>query len=406
MQLLNTIFKSCDRTLSMKLSAQDIQHFINLHLSQKQPRTPACKIFVSLFAGLAQQKLTGERGSYIDHLQFSDFMMVVMPAAKFKLRYQTLFKNMQPVYDLQRQQVSSGKTLQIIATILDLWIEFIHQLGQMQLGMACQELWAAIAGKKKQWTQSDLFSYLLNLPVIYSTSDTENIFRCLQMDKTAIQADIEDFMAIVSLATKQSAPPKPRQKKSRRSSVNSQQKSHRSSIRSHKSLPSNHKPAHKPLSRKSSTASNQAPSRASLTSQGAQPPATVYDRRVSRDLLNTRVARAGPSGVTPQERQNSVESLLYVESSTENESPLKKSLPKRNEQSYKRHILRSDTTSSNDGDDYRQGFISKTQHGQELKSGFVDLRSSKNQTINLQQSQRLKQYQVPTTGYQTTTRYS
>lgn len=30
------------------------------------------------------------------------------------------------------------------------------------------------------------------------------------MDKTAIQADIEDFMAIVSLATKQSAPPKPR----------------------------------------------------------------------------------------------------------------------------------------------------------------------------------------------------
>ena len=71
-------------------------------------------------------------------------------------------------------------------------------------------MWAKIRRSKKEVTQTEFYSYLLNLPVIFSTRDAELIFNSLLLDKSNNALDFNDLQRILMLANFRKAAEVPR----------------------------------------------------------------------------------------------------------------------------------------------------------------------------------------------------
>lgn len=68
-----------------------------------------------------------------------------------------------------------------------MYLKFIEEMSDMckSANIPITELFDQIARDKDAFTSSDLFSFMLNLPVIFSTEDTDVICQGLKLDKSA-----------------------------------------------------------------------------------------------------------------------------------------------------------------------------------------------------------------------------
>ena len=113
MQLFNTLFKTVDRTMSLKVTVDDLAAFLEQHCDPGA-KTRHFQALVQHYAGRASQKLTNEKPRHT-WLGFADFLMIVTPRRLFRLKLQTLFKNTFPVYDMERGVNTSAKSKEIMA---------------------------------------------------------------------------------------------------------------------------------------------------------------------------------------------------------------------------------------------------------------------------------------------------
>jgi hypothetical protein len=108
-QLLNTLFKSLDRTMSTRLNAEDIESFVVSRFPNIEYSRESYLRQVWLYGGQAERRLnqmSGDNhfkrvGSNFEFINFADFLMMVWPRHRFQLSERFLFRNKFPVYELK-----------------------------------------------------------------------------------------------------------------------------------------------------------------------------------------------------------------------------------------------------------------------------------------------------------------
>ena len=170
-QLLNSVFKLIDAQQTFKITGRDISNFLR-YRGVEFPEHVYSRL-INLFVGQANFKLDRTVRN-LDYLVFADFMLMIWPRHNFKLKASMLFEKDRPVYQ-QNGLKCSEETRQLLAEIFCMYVEFIQEMTQLCHNVLPMELFNQIARGKTSFGPDELFSFLLNLPVIFSTYDTEVI---------------------------------------------------------------------------------------------------------------------------------------------------------------------------------------------------------------------------------------
>ena len=90
-------------------------------------------------------------------------------------------------------------TQHLVAEILSHYLTLAERMNDVcsRLLIPGEDLFGRIARGKAHFTSSDLFSYLLTLPVMFTCQDSENIFTALLLDKTQTKISLDDFRRVV-----------------------------------------------------------------------------------------------------------------------------------------------------------------------------------------------------------------
>ena len=107
------------------------------------------------------------------YLSFSDFIAMMQPRHSLKLSRMIIFEKNATRY--HNEYPCSEETISLISQILCLHLSFIDDMSILTQNIMPLELFNQIARGKAFFTADDLFSFLLNLPVIFSTYDAEVI---------------------------------------------------------------------------------------------------------------------------------------------------------------------------------------------------------------------------------------
>jgi len=80
---------------------------------------------------------------------------------------------------------------------------FIEEMAVLSTNIMPLELFNQISKGKSYFNSEDLFSFLLNLPVIFSTYDAEVICSGFQLSKESKYVDFTDFRKLVVIGSPQ-----------------------------------------------------------------------------------------------------------------------------------------------------------------------------------------------------------
>ena len=93
----------------------------------------------------------------------------------------------------------------LVSQLLCLHLSFIENMTVLTQNIMPLELFNQIAKGKAFFTADDLFSFLLNLPVIFSTYDAEIICSCFQLTKETKCVEYPEFRKFIVIGSPQLA---------------------------------------------------------------------------------------------------------------------------------------------------------------------------------------------------------
>jgi hypothetical protein len=221
--LFSSLFRMLDYGVQGNLTATDIRIFVQRHLPALMPYPDRMyQLLIQIYAGAAAMSFSFPADSD-GNMTFADFMYLVWPQQKFrKATEEILFAEGTPAYSDEGQV--SEETLCLVAEILANYLQFYMEREQLLIALSSThlsfaELFSRICSSSsglscsaslysqneshrvhsahlRSFNSNQLFSYLLHLPVIFSTFDTDLILASLVFKKDRTEVSFDEFRAL------------------------------------------------------------------------------------------------------------------------------------------------------------------------------------------------------------------
>ena len=95
---------------------------------------------------------------------------MVWPRHKFELKQELLFMDQFPIYEMNHS--TTAETCSLLAQVISLHLQFVDSMAAHCIDVMPLEFFNQLSRGQPTFNSDDLFSFMLKLPIIFSTYDT------------------------------------------------------------------------------------------------------------------------------------------------------------------------------------------------------------------------------------------